>query len=140
MNNRILIADDEDAIRFAFTFVLNKAGYQAAEAQNGREALSLILKGQKAGKPFDLLITDMQMPAMSGIELIHEIRMYNLSMPVIVVSGLMDQDLVNQVINDGYSEFFLKPFDIQKLTERVGNALEKNRLKKQSMTLCTTSI
>ncbi|MGZ8461101.1 MAG: response regulator, partial [Candidatus Deferrimicrobiaceae bacterium] len=67
---RILFVDDESGFRFAAAVALRRGGYRVEEAADGKEALAKFLSSRDAGDPFDLVVTDIRMPAMSGIELI----------------------------------------------------------------------
>ncbi len=120
MKKHILVVDDDPAIRVSLSLVLKRVEYCVTSAKDGREALGLILSAQKEKRPFNLLITDIQMPKMSGIELIHEIRMYHLTLPVLVVSGVQEESVKDELQEAGCSGFFPKPFDFIELVERVG--------------------
>ena len=71
---RILIVDDEFNTRFAIDFTLSNAGYETAQAKDGEDALLLLKERLTARNPFDLVVADIQMPGMSGIELAREIK------------------------------------------------------------------
>ena len=71
---QVLIADDEDNILLVLSIILKKAGFTIILAKNGKQALSKILELKSLGESIDLLITDIQMPVMTGFELIDEIK------------------------------------------------------------------
>lgn len=123
MRNHILIADDEPALLYAVTYVLRKNGFKVSQAKNGREALSLILERQKNGEQFDLLLTDIQMPEMSGIELIAELRKRETCLPILALSGSLDFDLTRKLLQEGCSDFLSKPFGLLELLHRVKTLL-----------------
>lgn len=125
MKQRIMVADDDAGILLATTFFLKQAGFDVTQAANGREALQEILNAQRSKKPYGLLITDNQMPEMSGRELFQELRLYTRSLPVFVVSGLFDAGFARQLTEDGCAAFFLKPMDIKELVDRVRSALNR---------------
>lgn len=81
-NSRILVVDDEEDIRDVARLLLESAGYAVACAEDGRAALREMQQGE-----FDLLITDMLMPEMDGVELINEVRRRNPEQRVVAMSG-----------------------------------------------------
>jgi DNA-binding response OmpR family regulator len=125
MKQRIMVVDDDPGILLTTTFFLRQAGFDVIQAANGREALKEILKAQRMGKPYGLLITDNQMPKMSGRELFQEVRLYTRSLPVFIVSGLWDAGFARQLTKDGCAAFFLKPMDIKELVDRVRIVLNR---------------
>ena len=127
MQKRIMVADDDSSILFATTFFLKRVGLDVSQAANGREALGKILSAQKTGKPYDLLITDNQMPEMSGRELFYEIRLYTRSLPVFVVSGVWNDGFAKELEEDGRAAFFLKPVDLEEFVKGVKIHLEGTR-------------
>ncbi|MGE5807162.1 MAG: response regulator, partial [Ignavibacteria bacterium] len=82
MNERILVVDDEDIIRESLSYVLKKEGYTVEEAGNGKSALDKLLQ-----EPFDLVITDLEMPVMKGIRLLEEIKKLNIQTSVIIITA-----------------------------------------------------
>ena len=81
MAERILVVDDEEIIRESLSFILRKEGYSVEEAENGKAAYDKLLE-----ESFDLVITDLEMPQMKGIELLEEIIKLNINTSVIIVS------------------------------------------------------
>lgn len=82
MTSRILLVDDDDLVREALTAVLDRAGYHIESATNGRQGLEL-----HAATPFDVVITDIVMPEMEGIEMIRELKRSSPGVAVIAISG-----------------------------------------------------
>lgn len=82
---RILVIDDDNAVREATTMLLKGRGFDAVPAPDGKSGLDAI----KAGGPFDLVIVDLFMPGMDGLETTRAIRQCDSSVPVIAVSGFM---------------------------------------------------
>ncbi|NOY53383.1 MAG: response regulator [Deltaproteobacteria bacterium] len=119
MNRRIMVVDDDPGILLSTTFFLKQAGFEVSQAANGREALRKLLGAQRRRIPYDLLITDNQMPEMSGRELFQEIRLYTRSLPVFVVSGLWDAGFARELEADGRAAFFLKPVDLEEFVTGV---------------------
>jgi len=108
----ILFVEDESLSRRAFAQILRSKGYQVAEAQNGVEALEVLNTGTEVltKKAFDLVITDLVLPGLHGVNLIHQIRAMWPNMPIIVTSGYLS-DGPGKVILEGFAEFIQKPID-----------------------------
>jgi DNA-binding response OmpR family regulator len=137
MRKHILVVDDNSDILSLNVFLLSRAWYEVSQAEDGQQALELILEAQSENKPFDLLLTDLKMPVMSGIELVHEIKKKAIPIPIIVLSGQYDQKLIKHLLENGCSDFFLKPYDFEKLIERVKVILgqEKKGVLRPSMSI-----
>jgi two-component system alkaline phosphatase synthesis response regulator PhoP len=129
MKKHILLVDDEPAILYTLSFVLKHAGYRVTQARDGREALTAILKTRKKNCPFDLLLTDIQMPKMTGIELIDELNRRRISLPVFVVSGLDDANLRKRLRRSGCSDFLVKPYDFREIVKRIHRTLRRPDLR-----------
>ncbi len=125
MRKHILVVDDEPAILYTLSFVLKHAGYRVTQARDGQEALTAILKTRKKSRPFDLLLTDIKMPRMTGIELVDELHRRQIWLPVFVVSGLNDADLRKRLQRRGCTDFLLKPYDFRELVERIHRMLQE---------------
>lgn len=113
MKKRLLICDDEEPIRLLITETF-KDNYHVEQAADGREALRLITKEE-----FDLLIADIKMPGMHGLDLIEMIRERNKEIPIIICSAyrLMEDDIV--VKTSDVAAFFTKPIDITAMKRKV---------------------
>jgi two-component system response regulator YesN len=133
MNRHILVVDDEPAIRYPIVFVFSRLGYEITEAKNGLEALHLILGAESRGRFFDLLLTDLQMPRMSGLELIQELKWNEIPLATIVISGTKDEEMMNRLLNNGCSSSLLKPFDLQQLVEVVETVLENSEKERRKL-------
>ena len=88
-NERVLLAEDEDAVRMLISTVLTERGYTVLEARDGLEALEI---AERFGDSLDILLTDVVMPQMTGVELAHRLRDVDPSLPVLFVSGHMGAD------------------------------------------------
>ena len=123
MAKRILVVDDEDVIREVIAKKIESSlGYEAVEAANGREALAKILEN-----PPDLIITDLRMPEMDGLELLNEIRSRHFTTPVIILTGYGSMEDAMQAIRLGASSFLRKPFDISEVIAMVENIFTVRR-------------
>lgn len=119
----IMLVDDEELIRvslrYAIGCVMNNARI-VAEASNGEEALELALKVHP-----DIIITDVKMPVMDGIELIRAVREQRLDCQVVVLSGYADFEYARQAIRYHVSEYLLKPISQDKLREALERCVEQ---------------
>ena len=120
----ILFVEDESLSRRAFAQILRAKGYQVAEAQNGVEALEILTTGTEVltKKAFDLVITDLVLPGLHGVNLIHQIRATWPKMPIIVISGYLSET-PGKVILEGFAEFIQKPIDPAALIAAVRRLL-----------------
>jgi PAS domain S-box-containing protein len=125
---RVLVIDDERAIRDSFSAHLEDCGYEILSAENGRLGLALFETKQP-----DLVLVDLRMPEMDGIEVLEQVRRQSPLTPLIVVSGTgMINDAV-EALHCGAWDYLLKPIEnMTVLTHAVAAALEKSRLKKEN--------
>jgi DNA-binding response OmpR family regulator len=106
-NSRILVVDDDPLIRKLLTDLLTHDGYEVDAAEDAPAALKLLLRHR-----YSLLMTDLELPGTSGLELIHEIRGRGLRLPILVVSGNQEAMQKAAVQDLGRAECILKPFEI----------------------------
>ena len=108
----ILFVEDDSLSRRAFAQILRAEGYQVAEAENGAEALEILTTGAEVlnNEAFDLVIADLVLPGLHGVNLVHQIRARWPKMPIIVISGYLS-DGPGKVILEGFAEFIQKPID-----------------------------
>jgi len=121
----ILLVDDEKGFRFAAGVALRRGGYRVEEAADGKEALAKILSARDAGDPFDLVITDIRMPEMSGIELIDALVERGDRTAVCAITCFGDHALVAELSGKGCREYLEKPFPPEELVERVETILRR---------------
>lgn len=118
---RVLVVDDEAAIRQIVRQTLDAHGYATAEASNGREAIDLIESG---GEPFDLVLTDMMMPVMDGAATARYLVEHHPAIRVVAASGLNANGGVARARELGISHFIAKPFTTDALLRALREALE----------------
>ena len=121
-DRRILIVDDEEVVRNLFAVYLGE-NYSCETAADAVGALELL-----AREPFALVITDIQMPGLSGIELLRKITEHYKDTAVIIVSGISRSQRVMDAIRIGASDYLTKPCDLDVLTISVEHALERRML------------
>lgn len=123
----VLVVDDSRTMRLALIRALNNLGFRnITEAVNGRQALDLVL-----AQPFDLMLLDMEMPEMTGMELLATLKTRRefSGLPIIVISGADQTETAVQCIELGAEDYLPKPFNPTLLRARVTSSLEKKRLR-----------
>ncbi|MDM8525757.1 response regulator [Desulfococcaceae bacterium HSG8] len=121
----ILVAEDEEYVRLSLSIILRKAGYEVTTAENGQDALEKITALKDTDRPVDLLLTDIRMPGISGMELISELKKQEFDLPVFVITGYGDKELVVELMRRGCADYIDKPFDTQDLLSRFPPIFEK---------------
>jgi len=127
MNFRILIAEDEEIALKHIVYALKQEGYDVVGTRNGREALS-----ELELRLYDVLITDIKMPEMSGIELLEKAKKMNFDIKVIVITGFGTTDSAVEAIDKGAYEYIMKPFELDELLGKVKSILKRKVLLKDS--------
>lgn len=120
---KILVVDDEAGIRRILKDILELEKYQITEATNGVEALVKIKKAK-----FDLIILDIKMPQMDGMDVLERIQILSPEVPVIMISGHADIDTAVEAVRNGAFDFISKPLDLNRLLITVRNAQDKSTL------------
>ena len=118
-NARILLIEDEDAVRIFSSRALREKGYLVTEASSGDEALEIIKKGES----FDLIISDVVMPKMDGPTLCQHLRQIGCTTKIIFMSGYSEDTFRNALTQDGTIHFLSKPYNIQDLATKVKTVL-----------------
>lgn len=126
MTPRVLVVDDEDSPRMSVELALTMAGYSVVGTADGREAIQQIVAADNQSRGFDLLITDLKMPHMSGLELLDELNAMGVSLPTLVITAFADSQTIRQLSEKGCDDYYEKPLDPKTLTNRVGEIIKKN--------------
>ena len=121
----ILIAEDEQYTRNTLSFVLENAGYQVIETANGQDTLHLILQLTRSAHPIDLIILDIEISGLTGWQVLDELKRYQISVPVVVITGLIDEQTLQRIQDKGCPEYLKKPFDPEEVTACVSKVLQK---------------
>jgi DNA-binding response OmpR family regulator len=122
-NASILVVDDEESIRNILSRRLKAEGYYCEAAAGGAEALSKASK-----KSFDLVLADIKMPVMSGIELLSRMQTEHPDVSVLMITAVVDTKVAVEAMKMGAYDFVTKPFDLDDLNIRVKRALERRGL------------
>jgi len=125
-NEKVLIVDDEKLIRWSVRRQLEEWGYTALEAESGTGGLAQI----RAELP-DLILLDVRLPDLSGIEVLREIKQNNLSIPVIMITGDPQLDDIKTAIKLGALDFIKKPLDFDELQITIANAIDRSMLRSE---------
>ncbi|TSA26287.1 MAG: sigma-54-dependent Fis family transcriptional regulator [Bacteroidetes bacterium] len=121
--NKILIVDDEPAVRYSFKKLLKEENLEVLEAADGVDAMRIFRQ-----KMPDLVVMDIEMPGMTGLETIRRLKEINPQIPVIVMTAFGSTDRVIEAMKQGAYEYLEKPFDIGKMRSVIREALETRLL------------
>jgi CheY-like chemotaxis protein len=113
----ILLVDDEADFRLSMALLLERRGYAVTEANNGLHALSILSHCVQEGRGIDLIITDIKMPMMTGLEFIDNIRQGKSDAEIVVVTGYGDREILSQLAGRGCKKILHKPFDEEELLQ-----------------------
>src|SRR3990172_8533365 len=120
---KILVIDDEKSIRNTLQEVLEYEGHKVDQATNGAEGLELFTNGD-----YDIVLCDIKMPGMDGIEVLEKLGQRTHDVPVIMISGHGNIDTAVEAIKKGAYDFIEKPLDLNRLLVTMRNATERNEL------------
>ncbi|HVR38561.1 MAG TPA: response regulator, partial [Thermoanaerobaculia bacterium] len=124
---RILIVDDEEVLRDVLEAVLRREGFDIVLAQSGEEALSVL-----DAEDIDLVVLDVMLPGISGIDTLRSIRISNPSLPVIVITAFSSIDGAIEAMKMGAFHYIPKPFRNEEVIITVNKALEQRRLSNEN--------
>lgn len=123
MSKKILVVDDEDIIRESISFILQKEGYTVDLAENGAIAYQKVQEVE-----YDLVISDIEMPEMKGIELLEKIVKLNLRTSVIMITAYGSLETAIRALRAGAGDYLLKPLDFDELTVKVARVFQLKEL------------
>lgn len=123
---KVLVVDDEAVIRKGLCRVMESRGYQAESSESGFEAIKKLQK-----TPFSIVITDLKMPGMDGIEVLKAIKILQPDVPVIIITGYSTVNTAVDAMKSGAFDYISKPFTPDQIIEMVDKALEQRALQKQ---------
>ncbi len=116
---KILLVDDEEELRMMLADYLESIGHEVFHADNGKSALEIFEKQE-----IDIVITDVRMPVMSGIDLLKSVKSISPSTPVITMSGYLPTPNQEQTIKNKSEAYLKKPFTLRHLQETITNLFD----------------
>jgi PAS domain S-box-containing protein len=132
VGHKILLVDDDPFVRELLEAVLRENGYTVLTAEDGKKALEIFLSDPS----INLIVTDMDMPEMSGQQLIEELQTSGMDLPIIVLSGNKEITVVMEALNSGAEDYLIKDEFIQDTIDiKIKKTLEKQHLKKRNLQL-----
>ncbi len=129
---RLLVVDDDPAILELCHRILQADGYTVVGAKRGEDALTKL-----EAEPFDLLLTDIRLPGLNGLEVARRLRERGLEMTVVTMTGYSNMEMAIQALSLGVDEFLVKPFTPDSLRLTIAHALDKSRLRREITRLST---
>ncbi len=128
--NTILVVDDDLAHRTMLKTLLGGWGYNVAEADDGRSAIDAVHQ-----KPFDLILMDIRMVGVSGLEALEEIKRFNPAIPVIIMTAYASVETAVKALKEGAYDYLTKPLDFDELKIVMERAMDYSRLKEENRVL-----
>jgi two-component system response regulator PilR (NtrC family) len=129
---RVLVVDDETSMRQWLQIALRKDGFEVVTARNGREALDLL---RQADRRVDLLLSDIRMPDMSGVDVLREAKSIDRDIVVFMMTAFASTDTAVEAMRLGATDYFTKPFNVDELRLKVRQQLEARRLREENVLL-----
>jgi two-component system NtrC family sensor kinase len=127
VTERVLVVDDSKEIRdFLTEYVLEPKGFQVLTASNGLMGLEMAMTERP-----DLMITDQQMPQLTGLELLTKLQEHNIDVPAILMTGQGSEETAVAAFRLGIRDYIIKPIDAQELSDSIDNALRETRLQRE---------
>ena len=129
-HERILVVDDEEQMRDLLAKVLERKGFQTSVCGDGTEALAFLEK-----EPVDLVVTDVRMPGLGGMEALRAVKELNPDIVVIIMTAFGSIDQAVQAVKEGAYDYINKPFKIDEMLLTIEKALDERRLRHEVSTL-----
>ena len=127
---RVLVVDDEAAMRRVLEIMLQKMGHETRVASNGREALELVQR-----QSFDLVLTDLRMPEMDGVALLDALRAQDVGVPVIILTAYGTVESAVEAMKKGAYDYILRPFDVEAVERIITRVLTAERARRENQYL-----
>jgi two-component system nitrogen regulation response regulator NtrX len=123
MSKHILLAEDEQETRNTFRAILENSGYEVTVVADGTDALQYLKGDVPWSKKVDLLITDVVMRGLNGLQLLDEIKALDIKVPILVLTGYGDEKLIAELTRRGCGDFIEKPFEAATLVSKIETVL-----------------
>ena len=124
----ILIVDDENSICEVLSQYLQKDGYLVSTASSGEEALGVL-----ASSKTDLMISDIKMPGMTGVDLLKQVKEMGLALPVLMTTGFPTLDTAIEALKLGAYDYMTKPFHLEEIGEKVRRAFDAQKMQEENL-------
>jgi DNA-binding NtrC family response regulator len=119
---RILIVDDEERFRNTMCKLLTVEGFEASTAGSGAQALDELRQ-----RPYDVVILDVRMPEMTGVQALAQIRKTDPEIEVIIMTGYASVDTAKEIMKIGAYDYLLKPYSVRELIEKIDAAYDRKQ-------------
>ncbi len=126
-NGRVLVVDDEPFVRTIVRLILEKAGYEVLEAENGEMAIEALNTGENR-LVLDVVICDIRMPKINGVQAIEYFQREYPHVPIIVLTAYPETKMAVSFVRSGVADYLIKPVDAQKLRDAVASAMERRQV------------
>lgn len=126
-NGRVLVVDDEPSVRTIVRLILEKAGYEVLEAENGETAIEALNTGENR-LVLDVVICDIRMPKINGVQAIEYFQREYPHVPIIVLTAYPETKMAVSFVRSGVADYLIKPVDAQKLRDAVAGAMERRQV------------
>ena len=123
---RVLIVDDEEDIRKVLSAYLGRINYDVDTAENGQDAINKFYKGR-----YDLILSDLTMPSMDGLELLNKIREFDQDILFLMITGNPSVETAVNAIRIGAYDYIEKPVQLEEMKMKIERAFENKYLKEQ---------
>src|SRR4026209_645839 len=127
---RILVVDDEPSMRDMLRIVLRRDGYEVVLAENGKAAIDRL-----QAEPFDLILSDIRMPDLSGVEVLRAAKAGNRGLVAFMMTAFASTDTAVEAMRLGALDYFTKPFSMDELRLKIRQHVEASRLKQENVLL-----
>lgn len=127
---KILVVDDEPSLREVLSIMLKRSGYSVTSVNDGGQAIELVQK-----EIFDLVITDLRMPKIDGMEVLKAVKSASPETVVLIITAFATADSAVEAMKHGAYDYLTKPFQVDEVQLIIRNALEKRRLTTENMLL-----
>jgi two-component system response regulator PhoP len=125
MANQILLIDDEPLFRFSVGLALKKRGYRIEQTGDGEDGWKLIAAAHRNGTPYDLILLDLELPTLSGAEIMRRIGAQGAASRVLVISGYTEPETEQELALSGCSGVIPKPVNERLLMERIADLMRE---------------
>lgn len=129
-DTKVLVVDDMDSIRTVLVGILQEIGFKnIIEAENGQDAMAKYLEATESLRNIDIIISDLNMPIMNGIEFLKSVRghYFGADVPFLIVTTEQEKETVLECIQAGASNYVIKPFDKEMVRERILEAYQASQ-------------